>query len=285
MSKNEIKKCPCGSGKNYSHCCEKYIRVPKNYVWGTTPKTILFDWINTYSPPIANSFIKKVRPYVFRISCCLDAILDQYFNLELDCFSQDKEKLNDAIDSIKYNILHTFIASFSCLAQGLFIQSGILIRSMIEDSLVLIDFIENSAQVDRFLKGKYSTNGLLSRVKIFIPDNITEWYGYFSANFTHFGPIHPAPYLPTGCYADNTRLVIGLQNMVRAVVTFQTVLERIYYDKTDYHVLWNREAKTSDLIFNEDSQIFEWSENLGKEILSNFPPGEVKEGFVKISLK
>jgi len=276
----DIRKCPCGSGKNFSDCCEKYLHAPDQHIWGTKPETVLFDWLDVYSQPIVNSFMKKARPYVFRISCYLDSIINQYFALELDTFVPDKEAINNAVFSIKNNVLHSLLASFSCSCQGLFVQSGILIRSLIEDCLVLIDFSENTGQVDRFLKGKYSTTGLLSRVKAFIPQNIVDWYGYFSANFTHFGPLHPAPYLPTGCYGDNYVLVAVLQNLVRAVVTFQTVLERIYFNQIDSPVLWKRKDAKSTLSFCEDSPVFNWAERLGEEIVSCFPPDERKEGFI-----
>lgn len=275
----DIRKCPCGSGKNFSDCCEKYLRMPGHYEWGTKPETVLFDWLDVYSQPIVTSFIEKTRPYVFRISSYLDSIVDQYFTLEFDTHISGKEAVNKAVFSIKNNILHSLLASFSCSCQGLFIQSGILIRSLTEDCLVLIDFAENRGQVDRFLKGRYSTAGLLSRVKVFIPQNIVDWYGYFSANFTHFGPLHPAPYLPTGCYGDNYVLVAVLQNLVRAIATFHTVLERIHFNQIRHPVLWKREDSDSDLIFCDDSTVFNWIEELGKEIVSDYPPDERKEGF------
>ncbi|HUV43580.1 MAG TPA: hypothetical protein VMW13_01995, partial [Dehalococcoidales bacterium] len=229
--------------------------------------------------PIVTSFIQKARPYVFRISCYLDSIIDIFFSLEFDTPSSDKEAVNKAILSIKMNILHSLLATFSCSCQGLFVQSGTLVRSLTEDCLVLVDFSENEGQIERFLKGNYSTRYLLSRVKAHLPQNIRDWYSYFSGNFTHFGPLHPAPYLPTGCYADNAVLVLVLQNMVRAVVTFHTVLERIYFNQIQSPVLWKRETTKSDLTFCEDSSVFTWADELGKEIVYNFPPDERKEGF------
>ncbi|MFC2016296.1 SEC-C metal-binding domain-containing protein [Chloroflexota bacterium] len=275
----DIRKCPCGSGKNFSDCCEKYLRVPGHYEWGTKPETVLFDWLDVYSQPIVTSFMEKARPYVFRISSYLDSIIDQYFTLEFDTHISDKEAVNKAIFSIQNNILHSLLASFSCSCQGLFMQSGILLRSLTEDCLVLVDFSENKGQIEKFLRGNYSTSRLLSRVKAYVPQNIVNWYSYFSENFTHFGPLHPAPYLPIGCYADNAVLVIVLQNMVRAVVTFHTVLERIHFNQIRSPVLWNRKDTESVLIFCENSPVLDWADELGKEIISDYPPDERKEGF------
>lgn len=279
MKKN-MQKCPCGSGKAFSDCCEKFLRAPKNYVWGTNHETILFDWLNTYSKPIINSFIRKTRPYVFRISSYLDCIIKEYFDLEVEGCFHNKVEVNDTIFSIKNNILHSLLASFVCACQGLFLQSGTQLRSMIEDCLVLIDFSENPGQLNKYLKGKYSTNNLLTRVKPYIPQNIVAWYGCFSANYTHFGPLHSATYLPTGCYGDNYVLVIVLRNLVRAIVSFHIVLERIHFNQIESPILWSYEEAESKYSFCDNSQIFDWAEELGNDIVAHFPPDERKEGFI-----
>jgi hypothetical protein len=209
----------------------------------------------------------------------LDWIIDKFFPLEFETACSNKEAVDKAVFSIKNNILHSLLASLSCLCQGLFIQSGILLRSLTEDCLVLLDLFENGEQVDKFLQGRYSTNSLLSRVKKSIPPNVINWYGYFSANFAHFGPLHPSPYLPKGCYADNYVIVIGLQNVVRAVVTFHLVLERLHFDRTVQPLFWKRIEGNAGLVFNEDSPVFTWAEELGKEIVTRYPPDERKEGF------
>jgi len=193
--------------------------------------------------------------------------------------TSDQEDANRALFHIKHNILLSLFASLSCLSQGLFLQSGTLLRSLFEDCLVLVDLFENEGQVEKFLQNKYSTKGLVSRVKKFIPNDVVTWYGYFSANFAHFGPLHPAPHLPRACYPDNWVLVIGIQNIVRAVVTLHLVLERIYFDQTTHPFFWKRVGTKPDLIFNEDSKVFSWAQKLGKELVTQYPPGERKEGF------
>jgi hypothetical protein len=201
--------------------------------------------------------------------------MDQYFPIVLERMGPEEEKI---IRGIKLQILHSIIAALSCLAQGLFIQSGILIRSVIENCLVFIDLFENK-QFEKVIHRKYSTNALVSRVKNVVPPSLIDWYGYFSANFTHFGPIHPAPYLPMACYPDNWVLVCGLQNIVRAVVAFHIVLERAYFNSVPVHLFWTKSIENPNLIFNDESMVFTWTEKLGEDIVSNFPPNEKKQGF------
>ena len=271
--------CPCGSSELFSKCCEPYFTIlglksplPKS-------ETLLLDWLEKYSTPISRSFMQKVRIYIFRVSSYLDEIADRYFSLGFQGATSNQEDADRAVFNIKHNILLSIFASLSCLAQGLFLQSGTILRSMCEDCLVLVDLFENEGQIEKFLQNKYSTKGLVSRVKKFIPNDVVNWYGYFSANFAHFGPLHPAPYMPRACYPENWVLVIGLQNIVRAVVTFNLVLERIYPDKTAQPLFWKRIGAEPDLVFNDDSKVFAWAEKLGKDITSRYPPGERKEEF------
>jgi hypothetical protein len=144
---------------------------------------------------------------------------------------------------------------------------------------VLVDFSENQKQIEKFILGKYSTNGLISRSKKYLPNDIIQWYGHLSANFAHYGPLHSALLLPNICHANNWVLVIGLRNIVRAVVTLHIVMERLYFDQTSQPLLWMRLEGKPDLIFNENSQVFVWAEELGKEIVAKYPPNERKDGF------
>ena len=150
---------------------------------------------------------------------------------------------------------------------------------MLEDCLVLVDLFESPGQIARFLQGKYSAKGICTRVKKSVPGDVVTWYGYFSANFAHCGPLHPAPYIPRACYPENFVLVLGLQDIVRAVVTFHIVLERLYYDRTKQPLFWKRRNDKDNLLFNEDNPGFAWANKLGQEVVSQYPPDEKKEGF------
>ena len=271
--------CLCGSGNVFSACCGPYASM-----WGLKPSwlesgTALLNWSEVYSIPIVQSFREKVGTYIFRVSWYLEGIIDLYFYLGFRNTSLDQEAVDEAIFYIKHNILLSLFASFSCLSQGLFLQSGAILRSLFEDCFVLVDLFENEGQVEKFLQGKYSVNGLISRVKKFIPSSFIIWYGYFSANFVHSGPLHPAPYMPRACYPDNWVLVVGLQNIVRAVVTFHLILERLYCGHTAQHLFWKQLDGEPVLVFSEDSIVFTWAEKLGEEIVSRYPPDERKEGF------
>jgi hypothetical protein len=275
------KPCFCGSGEDFSKCCRSYYTILDLRNDYYKKDTLLLDWLSLYSEPIKGTFLSKTSTFIFRISIYLDNIIDKYTHLGFPrSVPGDKRTfLDESILGIKSNIILSLNASITCLSQGLFLQSGMLLRSVIEDSLVLIDIAENDEQAKKFIEDKYSTNKLISRVKKYIPNDIVVWYGDFSANFAHFGPLHPSPYLPRACYEDNFVIVIGLQGFIRAIVALHIILERIYFKATKKPYFWGINANDV-LEFNNDSKVLTWANNLTKEMASKYPPNERKKAYV-----
>ncbi len=271
-------RCPCGSRKLYSNCCEKYFGTILEL--GANPKeTIFLEWLNRYAPPMAQEFMRKGKTYIFRISWLLDNLLERYFNFPVVQKNGRLETIDEPICCIEHNTLLCLLGALSCLQQGLFIQSGILLRSVLENCFVLVDLSENKGQIERLLQDKYSVSDLLRRTKSLLPDCLVRWYGYFSTNFAHFGPIHPAPYMPRRCWPDNWVLVTGIQNIVRGSVALGVVLERLHFDRSRQPVFWKVNSESEDLIFDEQSPVWDWVDELGKELVAQYSPNERKEGF------
>lgn len=243
-------------------------------------ETMLLGWLEKYGPPTAKEFMRKARTYIFRISWLLENLLERYFDFPVVQKNERLESRDEPICWIEHNTLLCLFGALSCLEQGLFVQSGILLRSVLENCFVLVDLSENKGQIERLLKDKYSVNGLLGRTKSLVPDCLVEWYGYFSRNFAHFGPIHPAPYLPRLCWPENWVLVTGIQNVVRGCAGFGIVLERLHFDQSIEPVFWKLNPENGDLTFDEQKPVWEWIEELGKEIVARYPPNERKEGFI-----
>jgi hypothetical protein len=174
----------------------------------------------------------------------------------------------------------TLFGATVCLAQGLFLQSGILIRSCIEDSFVILDLFENDKEVKRFLEEKYSAANVLTRIKQYIPKHFLRWYGHYSANFTHFGPLHCSPYMPRACYPDNYVIGSGLENLLLGTYLFHVVLERAHFDQLSSTLFWHR-SDTGEVEFTEENRVSDFVHRLQKDTLSIFPPDEEKPGFVR----
>ncbi|MBI5374206.1 MAG: SEC-C domain-containing protein [Candidatus Schekmanbacteria bacterium] len=269
--------CLCGSGKPYETCCKIYFNLLNLKHGPIKDETIFFEWINKYSNPIVEAFIDKTHVYIYRISLYLDLVFNRYFNLGFE--ESPLKDMNNPVTAIKLHILHTLLGSFSCLSQGLYFQSGILLRSVMEDCFVLIDIFERKNQYQCFIQNKYSTNGLISRVKNVMPDFIIRWYGHFSANFAHVGPLHPISYLPRACYPDNYIIFSGLHHLVVVIVGIHLTFERVHFDQIDEPFLWET-TEENKLSLNENSKIFDLTNTLLDELCSEFSPDERKTGFI-----
>ena len=271
--------CPCGSGRQFEACCQSYVSVLNRQPF--QQETILMSWIDRFSPPIQDSFRKKTQTLLFRISLYADVIFDFLCPVGFRAVAdpEQQRQLDEAVRAIKHNVMLSLFGSLTCLAQGLFIQSGSLVRCCIEDSLVLLDFFTDETQLNRFLSGTYSASKVLTRVKRHIPDNLTRWYGHFSANFAHFGPFHSASYLPRACLPDNYVVGSGLENLLLATYMFHVVLERAHFDQLPKVFFWVQGADGL-LEFSEDDRITKYVNKLQQEIISVFPPGERKDGYI-----
>lgn len=272
---SDSKKCPCNSGKSYKNCCQEYLAELK--LNPTNLEPIIINWRKKYGLAISDNFQNKVNSSIYRISIYLDDILSKYLHLGYSKNKMNNEDTDEAVRFIKHNILLSFFAAYSCLTEGLFIQSGGLLRSAIEDSMILLDIFNDEKQLDKVLDNKYTAKNLLTRIKKSIPKELIEYYGYFSANFTHFGPLHVAPYLPRPCLADNYIIVVGMENIIRAILTFHIILERIYFDENEFSYFWDK--TNGKFVFRENNKIYPWINRIIKENQKLFPVDERKDGF------
>lgn len=273
--------CFCGSGKSYFECCAPYFSILgiQNIKEGCKSETLLIAWSEKYSAPIINSYRSKVDKYVFRASMYLDNFFNYYYPLGYTKESSKQEQMDEAVRAIKHNMLLTVFGALSCLSQGLLLQSGTLLRSCLEDSFVLMDLFLNKGQADKFLNNKYSTTGLLSRIKKYLPDYLSKWYGYFSANFAHFGPLHQAPYKPSACYADNYVIGSGTENIILVISVVHLICERIYFEEVNSPVFWKFDNKKHTFEFNSNSTVLIFIDKLLKDLIKDFPPDEKKTGY------
>ncbi len=271
------RRCPCGSRRLYSNCCMRFLETGPCV--GMNPEdTFLKGWTEKYGRANAHTFARRTRTYVFRISCLLQSFLDRYMQSPIVQTSGGLKAVDEPMHCIEHATLLSIFGSLVLLQEGLFMQSGTLLRSVLENCFVLIDACENDGQMELLAQDKYSVRKVVNRTKQYLPDCMREWYGYFSRNFTHFGPLHQAPFIPTKCWGDNWVLVTGLQNVVRGCVAFGIVLERLHYDRSLPPIFW-KHTSNSALIFDEDAPVWSWVDELRREIVASHPPGERKADF------
>lgn len=278
MDSNDLHRknnCPCGSNKDFSKCCGPYVLILSKD--RQSEESVLISWMDRYSLPIQNSFRKKAGSIIFRLSIYTDVVFDFLCPLGFKDYPEQQVRLDEAVRAIKHNIMLSLFASLSCLAQGLFLQSGSLIRCCIEDSFVLLDLNENEEQLRKFLSENYSSSNVLKRVKKYIPKEFVRWYGHFSANFSHFGPFHSAPYMPRACYPDNYVIAAGLENLLLATYMFHVILELVHFKKLAASFFWD--FCDGRFEFLENNNITEYVHKLQRAISAEFPSDAKKEGY------
>ncbi len=143
--------CPCGSGDPFAGCCRKYLTA----IPGPTidpRETMLIGWFEKCRSATSQEFGRLAKSYVFRISWFLDGFVERYFTLPLPSPSAENENSAQVNPSIKENTLLTINGALSCLAEGLFMQSGILLRSVLENCMVLVDVFEHREQMKKLLQ-------------------------------------------------------------------------------------------------------------------------------------
>lgn len=270
-----MSKCFCGSKSKYVNCCKSFSEVFEIKEINRN-ELLLFEWLANNSSAHQTSFIEKTFKYIYRVSLYFENIQYRFNNSNFILGDND---FNETLNNIKLNINHSILSSLSLASQGLFLQSGVLHRTAFEDLFVILDFFENRNQYSKFVKDNYSVNGLVSRIKKIVPNELIEWYGYFTANFAHFSEIHTAPLAPRKCHPDNYILVVTFQNIVRILVTYDIIFERILFDKLINQHFWNRNKEGKLLIEMDKSIIIDWASKLGEEIKKDFPLDERNVNF------
>lgn len=271
MSKSDTP-CPCQSGESIDDCCRVNLRTINLDIFQDDTETYLLDWSEKFAHACSETFHRRSRTFVYRISRYLDAIIDVYLPLDFPATIAINEDQNELYQIQKHNVALTIAGAFHMLATGLFLQSGILLRTAVESSMVLLDVAMSPKFIEDIRKNRYPSHSVLKRVKKFVPHEVVGWYGYFSANFTHVANLHQGPYLPRACYPDNWIIVTGLQNILRSVVSYHIMLERAHAGVQEPAWFWQCAGDT--ITFDRSSPVFQWAEQLGKSIKEQIPPDD-----------
>lgn len=278
MSKSAVQ-CPCGSGESIDTCCRVSLRTIELDVIEDDTETYLLDWSEKFAPACSETFHRRSRTFAYRISRYLDAVIDVYMPLGFPTsvgFNGDADKLYQAQ---KHSIALTIAGAFRLLGDGLFLQSGVLLRTAVESSLVLLDVAIHPKLIEGVFNNNYQSQSVLKRVKRFVPSEVVDWYGYFSANFTHVAALHQAEYMPRACFPDNWVIVTGYQDILRSIVTYNIMLERAYASVQEPRWMWK--GTCDEIFFDRNSSVFQWAEELGNSIKEQIPTNNLPPGFTK----
>jgi len=127
-------------------------------------------------------------------------------------------------------------------------------------------------KMEQFEKGELNTKGVLHKIKKIMPDFITDFYYYLTANYSHCGPFHQALFMPRTCYPDNYEIMVGLNNLALSTLIYHITLELAYLNQIKEPQLWLKEEHK----YIDTSSFSEWQYLFYEDVLADFPPDEKK---------
>lgn len=155
--------CICGSEKAYDFCCKPYIE--EFYKHPIEPEDLLvYSWVSEFSNSHLHEFEKIFNKYLFRLSHYYNHIESIGQNVSEKFAGKEFEVFN----GIQLNIRHSILAAITASGTGLFLQGGIILRSAVEDILVLFDLTKNNTPVELIIENKYKISSLVSRIKDYL---------------------------------------------------------------------------------------------------------------------
>jgi len=119
-------------------------------------------------------YADPARPFVYRISRYMDTVLDMYLAQDYPSHLSVDAGTSEIYRAQKHNVAMTIMGAYGLLAQGLFVQSGILLRTAVEASMVLLDVALHPKIIDDLAKNKYDSKSVLRNLKGLIPRDVVR---------------------------------------------------------------------------------------------------------------
>ena len=222
------KQCPCKSGKKYKHCCARTeipALDPKNIAGlsvspkeGTAfyiTKDILLNTLRRDGPIAANRFDQLHENDLRELS---ELLATTCFLLAegLKEASNANDDLRIACGSLCQNAISTFTGATSLLRDGYYLQSSILVRTILETMATVMHLIMTPTDLARFKSNKLDLKVVIQSAKIIVPP-FGQMYGMFSETFVHVGSLHSKPQY-VGPHQDDAEARIANMSFLRFAI-------------------------------------------------------------------
>jgi hypothetical protein len=136
-----------------------------------------------------------------------------------------------------FNAVHSFIGAAALLRQGFYLQSAILVRSILEQTATVLHLVTTTSDLPRFKRGDLKVTAILRGAKRTLPP-FGGLYGFFSENFVHMGPLHGSPQ-PLAFYqrhSDELDVTIGFLRTGVWIILVTT--ELLFIDPSEDRLYW-----------------------------------------------
>lgn len=201
--------CPCGSGKRYKHCHggpgspDPFLGVPEGVIGinrdRRTGQTRIFRddlvlrRLHETHPQLAKSFDERFGRDIQDVSTEL-AIASSLVEVGTENASKAKDaEVLRRLGTVLNNAVNSVVSALEVARQGYSLQSGILLRSVLEGVAVVADIVVNEESIERYRAHRYSPVGVVTRANKVL-GMVGPLYGALSNFHTHVTASHEVEY-------------------------------------------------------------------------------------------
>lgn len=153
--------------------------------------------------------------------------------------TEKNDELRVACGSLCWNAINTFVAATSLLRDGYYLQSAILIRSILESMATVMHLVMTPLDLIQFKSNKLELKVIIPSAKKIIPP-FGHMYGMFSEKFVHIGSLHGNPQ-PVGPHQEESEeLVANLTFLRFSVWLLFVTVELLFADMIQNGKYWEK---------------------------------------------
>lgn len=199
-------------------------------------KDILVNQLQREAPDVAKSFDVIFDGELRQLSESLSFVLPIIATGQKQAI-RDGDELIQTCGLLLQNASNTIIASAECLREGFRLQSGILIRSVIEICAVIFHLIKIPEDLQKFNMNKFNSTKAISTAQEMLPLFGRIW-GALSKQFIHITSFH-SEWHPLHKYTDRTETaattIIGILGLAVYFLKISAELTFINYIAKPHH--------------------------------------------------
>jgi hypothetical protein len=273
--------CPCGSGKKYKRCCaerpqpgfdfKKIVGIsvdPEEQQIMYVTNDILINQLRRDAPKIAESFDRLHDADLREMSNLLgSATFLLTGGFKEVCQKNDELRITCA--QLLFNAINSFIGATSLLRDGFYLQTSIMVRSILETLATVMHLLMTSADLERFKRNELELKTVIPSAKTIIPP-FGHMYGMFSENFVHISTLHGKLH-PIGPYEETSEPLSANLTFLRfSIWLTYVVAELLFVDMIEGGKYWER-IEPGKVEWRPSKETVEWQD---KFLHANPPKAE-----------
>lgn len=220
-------------------------------------KDILINQLKREAQGIAESFDRLHSDDLNDLSEVLSRPMSLLFTSYRYSLRTDDE-LRIVCANLMFNAVHSFIGAAALLRQGFYLQSAILVRSLLEQTATVLHLVTTISDLPRFKRGDLKVTAILRGAKRALPP-FGGLYGFFSENFVHMSPLHGSPQPLTFYQRHSDELDVTIGFLRTGVWIILVTTELLSIDLSEDRLYWKPRGH-GQVAYDLSDETKEWQE-------------------------